>query len=70
VEDETYACGTGVVASAIAGTFLTNQETNSWLLHAQGGDLIVDFQRVGSHGFKKVFLTGPAEAVFSGEIPL
>jgi diaminopimelate epimerase len=70
VEDETYACGTGVVAAAVASTFLTNGQTNSWLLHAKGGDLTVDFQRVGESQFRKIYLTGPAVAVFSGELPL
>jgi diaminopimelate epimerase len=70
VEDETYACGTGVVAAAIAGAFLKNGDTNAWLVHAKGGDLTVDFQRIGPQEFRKVNLTGPAEAVFSGELPL
>lgn len=70
VEDETYACGTGVVASALAGAFLKNPEVNDWVLHAKGGDLKVDFQRIGPQEFRKVRLTGPAVAVFSGELPL
>ncbi len=70
VEDETYACGTGVVAAAIASTYLSGETTNSWLVHAKGGDLTVDFQQVDKKEYCKVFLTGPAEEVFSGELSL
>lgn len=69
VEDETYACGTGVVAAAIGSSYHSLVEVSSWIIHALGGDLKVDFDRTGSREFKKVTLTGPAVEVFKGEIP-
>lgn len=67
VEDETYSCGTGVTASAIA--YFANQKT----LHKQieietlGGTLWVEFEQSGKQ-FVQVFLTGPARRVFEGEM--
>lgn len=70
VEDETFACGTGVVAGAIASACRSGQPISSWKVRAQGGDLQVDFERIGSEQFRSVKLTGPAVEVFRGEIPL
>jgi diaminopimelate epimerase len=70
VEDETFACGTGVVAAAIASAYASgNNDLSSWTVHAKGGDLRVDFLRSGKQDFTKVHLTGPAVEVFRGEIP-
>ena len=69
VEDETLACGTGVVAAAIAASFHAQDHLSSWFVHAKGGDLHVDFQRDGNQHYSSIRLTGPAEAVFKGEIP-
>lgn len=67
VEDETLACGTGVVASAII--FATTEKVDGPIaVLVRGGDeLSVDFQRDGER-FSKVTLTGPAEFVFEGTI--
>jgi diaminopimelate epimerase len=69
VEDETLACGTGIVASALifAGTENTNGPIN---VIARGGDeLQVGFE--GADGrFYNVTLTGPAEFVFEGTIEI
>lgn len=70
VEDETFACGTGVVAGAIASACRSDLAISSWKVHARGGDLRVDFERDGPEQFRSVRLTGPAVEVFSGEIPL
>jgi diaminopimelate epimerase len=70
VEDETYACGTGVVAAAIASAFRSDIPVDSWAVHAQGGDLKVDFDRHANMHFTNVWLTGPAVPSFSGEISL
>lgn len=60
VEDETLACGTGSVAAAVvASKFFPS---NSFRVQTQGGDLKVDF----TPAFEEVFLTGPADFVFSG----
>ncbi|OWK72337.1 diaminopimelate epimerase [Pedobacter sp. AJM] len=67
VEDETYACGTGVTAVAMAMAKHKNQrghiETNIKVL---GGDIKIDFDYDGQK-FTNVFLCGPAKLVFEGE---
>jgi diaminopimelate epimerase len=68
VEDETYACGTGVVAAAIASAFSSDGNHDSWVVHAKGGDLCVDFQRQGEQDFVEIKLKGPAVEVFNGNI--
>jgi diaminopimelate epimerase len=70
VEDETLACGTGVVASAIASAFSTDSHIHSWIVHARGGDLHVDFKHEVGQVFTNVRLTGPAVESFRGEIDL
>ena len=55
VENETLACGTGIVASA--------------LIFAATDELQVGFERVEG-GFLNVTLTGPAEFVFEGTIEI
>ncbi len=69
VEDETLACGTGVVASAIL--FAANENVSGPIdVLVRGGDtLSVDFTRNGDH-FTNVTLTGPAVFVFDGTIEL
>ena len=67
VEDETLACGTGVVASALV--FATTEEANGpiGVLVRGGSELQVGFEKRGT-GFKNVTLAGPAEFVFEGTI--
>jgi diaminopimelate epimerase len=69
VEDETLACGTGIVASALI--FAANENTNGPIsVIARGGDeLQVGFEK-GEGGFRNVTLTGPAEFVFEGKIEI
>lgn len=69
VEDETLACGTGVVASALI--FHQNTGAASPIkVQVRGGDtLIVHFEKK-NEGFDRVTLTGPADFVFEGEIDL
>ena len=69
VEDETLACGTGIVASALI--FAASENTNGPIsVIARGGDeLEVDFEKSGER-FRNVTLTGPAEFVFEGAIDL
>ncbi|MFP5401585.1 MAG: diaminopimelate epimerase [Gammaproteobacteria bacterium] len=62
---ETLACGTGACAAAVAGI------RQGWLaspvsVHTRGGDLIIEWAGPG----QPVFMTGPAETVFEGEIEL
>lgn len=70
VEDETLACGTGVVATALAAAYASPDPQHSWLIHARGGDLQVEFQREGPQVFNQVKLIGPAVESFRGEIIL
>ena len=60
---ETLACGTGACAVAVAGVLndLTERKVQVKLL---GGDLTVEWQKSDN----TVYLTGPAEMVFDGEI--
>jgi diaminopimelate epimerase len=70
VEDETLACGTGVVAAAIASAFASPEDIAEWSIHARGGKLQVTFKRSGPQSFSDVTLIGPAVPVFNGEISL
>jgi diaminopimelate epimerase len=69
VEDETLACGTGIVASALI--FAASENTNGPIsVIARGGDeLEVGFEKSGDR-FSNVTLTGPAEFVFEGSIEI
>jgi diaminopimelate epimerase len=70
VEDETLACGTGVTAAAIASFLyrgLAKGQTEI-PVHALGGDLAVRFQTNGDGAFSDIWLCGPTEQVFEGEI--
>ena len=69
VEDETLACGTGVVASAIIFAATENLSGPIDVLVRGGDTLQVDFARDG-HEFSNVTLTGPADFVFDGEIEI
>ena len=69
VEDETLACGTGVVAAAL----LTNRVRRLALplcVKVRGGDVLTIDARAEGEAFHDVTLTGPATEVFSGEIKL
>ena len=70
VEDETMACGTGVVAAAIANAFYQENLSGSCIVRAVGGTLNVEFNRLDQQHFSEVKLTGPAVEVFRGEISL
>jgi len=69
VEDETLACGTGVVASALVFAALQKSEGPIDVLVRGGNELHVAFERAGDQ-FKNVTLTGPADFVFEGTIDL
>jgi len=70
VEDETYACGTGVTAVALAMAKHKNQTGTVFTpIKVLGGDLSVKFNYNGTV-FTDIFLEGPAKQVFSGEIEI
>ena len=67
VEDETYSCGTGVVAAAIS-TFTKNNKGKSFNIDVKGGQLKVNFEGDAKSGFTNIWLIGPATLVFKGSI--
>lgn len=67
VEDETLSCGTGVTAAAIAYYLKSNQKNTRIPIQVKGGRLEVRFEPKGE-GFYNVWLCGPAQFVFEGEI--
>jgi diaminopimelate epimerase len=60
---ETLACGTGASAVCVAGV-LSGRTERKLLVHLPGGDLELEWASDGN-----VYMTGPAEEVFSGEWP-
>jgi diaminopimelate epimerase len=67
VEDETLSCGTGVTASAIATYVKTGKM--SLPIQARGGSFKVSFEQKDGR-FVNVWLRGPAEKIFDGEIDI
>jgi len=67
VEDETLACGTGVVASALL-THRVHRLALPLCVKVRGGDILTVDARLQDDAFHEVSLTGPATEVFSGEI--
>jgi len=57
---ETLACGTGACASVVAGNLL-KKVGNKATVHLLGGDLQIEYSG-------NIFMTGPAEKVFEGEL--
>jgi diaminopimelate epimerase len=70
VEDETLACGTGMVASALIHHLLTGAPSPIKVDVAGGDTLEIGFEKSGDNSFKNVTLTGPADFVFEGEIEI
>jgi diaminopimelate epimerase len=67
VEDETLACGTGSIASALIASLVAKVESPVTLVPQSGLELTVYFsQRNGS--FTDVYLQGDARAVYEGRI--
>ena len=62
---ETFACGTGACAVAVASNIngLTNKDVTVKLL---GGDLKIQWNEDNEH----IYMTGPATTVFEGEIEI
>jgi diaminopimelate epimerase len=71
VEDETLACGTGVVAAALIHA-IENNAPAPVAVTVRGGDVLsVGFDRSPAPGgFRNVTLTGPADFVFDGQVLL
>jgi diaminopimelate epimerase len=67
VENETLACGTGVVAGALIFAATENTDGPIGVLVRGGNELQVGFGKIGNQ-FQNVTLTGPADFVFEGTI--
>jgi diaminopimelate epimerase len=60
---ETWACGTGACAAAVAAV-LNQKASRRVTIHLRGGDLEIEWRAEDNH----VYMTGPAEEVFEGTI--
>ena len=66
VEAETFSCGTGVVASAIAMHYANCINKNIIDVKTKGGVLNVSFEEVNGI-YKNIWLSGEASMVYAGE---
>jgi diaminopimelate epimerase len=62
---ETWACGTGACAAAVASV-LNHKAGRRVTVHLRGGDLEIEWRAEDNH----VYMTGPAEEVFEGAIEI
>ncbi|MBI3756719.1 MAG: diaminopimelate epimerase [Deltaproteobacteria bacterium] len=62
---ETWACGTGACAAAVAAV-LNQKASRRVTIHLRGGDLEIEWRAEDNH----VYMTGPAEEVFEGTIEI
>src|SRR6185369_18067944 len=69
VEDETLSCGTGVTAAALLSAHNDNG-FNTVDVKTPGGRLSVEFDKIDDEHFKNIWLCGPAELVYKGEIEI
>jgi diaminopimelate epimerase len=71
VEAETFSCGTGVTAAAIAADLKMNCANDSFAIKTLGGDLEVSYQNM-NHGefYTNITLAGATQLVFTGEIDI
>jgi diaminopimelate epimerase len=69
VENETLSCGTGVTAAALMSAHNENG-FNRVEVETPGGKLSVEFEKTGEKEFRDIWLCGPAELVFKGEITI
>jgi diaminopimelate epimerase len=67
VEDETLACGTGAIASALIASLLTKVESPVILLPQSGLELKAHFSMRGD-AFTNIYLEGDARAVYEGRV--
>jgi diaminopimelate epimerase len=61
----TLACGTGACATVVAGV-LTNRNERVCTVELPGGCLEIEWSATDNH----VYMTGPAQVVFAGEVDL
>lgn len=61
----TLACGTGACATLVAAV-LNGKSHRRSIIHLLGGDLLIEWNETDNH----VYMTGPAQEVFSGRVEL
>ncbi|MEP6675961.1 MAG: diaminopimelate epimerase [Ferruginibacter sp.] len=69
VEDETMSCGTGVTAAALVNAH-NEFGFNTVEVITPGGKLSVEFEKADDQHYNNIWLCGPADFVFSGEIEI
>jgi diaminopimelate epimerase len=70
VENETFSCGTGVVASAICAALHDKTDKTAFRIRTLGGELMVSFRRNGPESFTDIILEGPAVFVYKGSLSI
>jgi len=68
VEDETLSCGTGATAAAIASTSIDGKHHVN--VKVIGGTLEVEYERINEKHITNIWLIGPAQFVYKGEITI
>lgn len=68
VEDETMACGTGAVASAIYASMHKGMESPIEVLTSGGHTLTIYFDLLDGPAVENVFLEGPTRIIYSGDL--
>lgn len=69
VEDETLSCGTGVTASALVSAH-NSRGFNRVEVHTPGGNLSVEYTKIDDKHYTNIWLCGPADLVYNGEIEI
>jgi diaminopimelate epimerase len=67
VENETLSCGTGATAVAVVMHFNKKTTANQVVVEVEGGTLGIEFEPT-EKGYQNIFLSGPAEQVYSGTL--
>ena len=67
VEDETLACGTGAIASALVGAIRGRVDSPVTVETRGGEELIIHFDRKGD-AFERVWLEGSTTVVYEGRL--
>ena len=68
VEGETLSCGTGATACALYFADKLGMENGCLNVQTKGGLLQIRFNKSHDGGFDNIWLSGPAEFVFSGSV--
>jgi len=67
VEDETLACGTGAVASALIAAF-KNWVKSPGSIKTRGGEVLLVYFEIEGEEVKKVFFEGDVHMIYEGEM--